>query len=68
MRSVEDNLKQSLAGDAEFKFVYPTNLAKQCSQADKYKSAAGESVTVADPYRWLEKPESSETKAWVAAQ
>lgn len=70
MRSVQDNLKEALAQQTEtsFKFDYPTSLAKQCSQVDKYKAANGNFVSVADPYRWLEKPDSAETKAWIAAE
>lgn len=41
--------------------VYPTS--SQVDFFDDYHS-----TRVADPYRWLEDPESEETKAWVEAQ
>jgi prolyl oligopeptidase len=42
-------------------FAYPPT--PQTSQADTYHG-----ITVADPYRWLEDPNSAETKAWIEAQ
>lgn len=43
------------------KLVYPET--KKIAQADDYHG-----VSVADPYRWLEDPDSEPTRAWVAAQ
>lgn len=42
-------------------FAYPP--ARQAEQIDDYHG-----VQVADPYRWLEDPDSAETRAWIEAQ
>src|SRR5262245_8659782 len=42
-------------------FVYPT--AKKVDQIDDYHG-----VKVADPYRWLEDPDSADSRAWIEAQ
>ncbi|CAM3384825.1 prolyl oligopeptidase family serine peptidase [Deinococcus deserti] len=46
--------------------TYPES--RRDDQVDVYQNAAGEAVQVPDPYRWLEDPDSPETRAWVSEQ
>lgn len=59
-------LSEFVERDLSFKIEYPK--AKKDETFDIYKTAEGKSVKVADPYRWLENPDSPETQAWITAQ
>jgi hypothetical protein len=47
------------------KIQYPFELAPRGETVDEYLSASGEQVKVSDPYRFLEDPDTEETKKWV---
>jgi prolyl oligopeptidase len=47
---------------------YPHDLAPRGHTVDHYMSRHGSLITVADPYRFLEDPNSPETKKWVEAE
>lgn len=48
---------------------YPISLAPRGDVVDTYKSKDGKKVfKVPDPYRFLEDPDSKETKQWVEAE
>jgi prolyl oligopeptidase len=48
-------------GKEDRKFVYPD--ARKSEQIDDYHG-----TKVADPYRWLEDPDSAESRAWIEAE
>jgi prolyl oligopeptidase len=52
--------------DARSGFDYP--VSRQADQVDEYTSASAGTVRVADPYRWLEELDSTETRGWIEAQ
>ena len=47
---------------------YPIELAPRGDTVDKYTNSAGETVEVAEPYRFLEDSDSEATKKWIAAE
>jgi prolyl oligopeptidase len=47
-------------------YAYPAS--RSADQVDEYSSASAGKLSVADPYRWLEELDSSETRAWIEAQ
>jgi prolyl oligopeptidase len=53
--------EKAVTTKANGKWTYPET--KKSDQTDDYHG-----TKVADPYRWLEEPDSPETKAWVEAQ
>ncbi|MVN86944.1 prolyl oligopeptidase family serine peptidase, partial [Deinococcus sp. HMF7620] len=46
----------------------PVPVSLRGDHVDVYTNARGEAVPVPDPYRWLEDPDSDQTRAWVAEQ
>jgi prolyl oligopeptidase len=43
------------------KWIYPTARRQECNEIIH-------NIQIADPYRWLENPDSDETKAFVSSQ
>ena len=60
-----DNVTKSL--EELDKIIYPTDLAPREDIKDQYQGQ-NQVYTVADPYRFLEDPESLATTKWVNAQ
>ncbi|MCB1609778.1 MAG: S9 family peptidase [Xanthomonadales bacterium] len=56
----------TLSADAASALAYP--VSKRVEQVDHYPAVDGSQIAVADPYRWLEELDSSDTRDWIAAQ
>ena len=59
LKNVPQN--RDLMSSASRPFNYP--IARQADQIDNYHG-----IDVADPYRWLEDPDSEETRTWIEGQ
>lgn len=59
--SAQKRNKQQSKPTMNKKFTYPQ--AKKVDQVDNYHG-----VKVADPYRWLENPDSEDSRAWIEAE
>jgi prolyl oligopeptidase len=61
MRTESNTDARNHRAGVERKLIYPT--PKKVAQLDDYHG-----VKVADPYRWLENPDSPETREWISAE
>ena len=48
-------------------FNYPYDLAPRGDKVDNYTMSTGDIIEIGDPYRFLEDPDSVQTKKWVEA-